>query len=339
MTPGIAFLLYTSRSGSTYFAAQLDRLRGISCTIESDFIVTLLYLRQRLPQMSPGEIASRLLAEEKFRNWGLSKATLEMVLGESERNVEAITHALLKATFRNEVECYVMKVQGADRYIEDLRHCFDSPRFVHLIRDPRAVYNSQRQRRARASGTRVAAMSADPSHSARRWRDRVRRLRQAGGQDLLEVRYEDMVKEQGELLANVSNFLGVAADCRQEAAHGQPYFARIPASERDVHRNVANGEPLVGRTEAWRHELDEADVHLIQSIAYEEMVRLGYQPIDVSERARSWSTLVSHTGLAKIWAGWQRCRCRLERGRDPGALRYGLWRRCQRMIYERGWGR
>jgi hypothetical protein len=153
-----------------------------------------------------------------------------------------------------------------------LRRVFPDARFIHVIRDGRAVAASirtqvrSRPRRAaqplggfcRPPGWR-SLMRGDPvEENALVWRAIVRHVRQEGarlGADYREVRYETLCAEPRRVYAELFGFAGLAA--------GEAELAGVPV------------EPLA-RSDAWRETLGAEEVATVEKAAGDLLAELGY---------------------------------------------------------------
>jgi hypothetical protein len=156
--------------------------------------------------------------------------------------------------------------------IDYLRRVFPDARFVHVIRDGRAVVGSMlaqiraRPRRAqqpmggfcRPPGWRALLRDDLVEQTALQWKAIVRHVRERGdalGADYCEVRYEALCAEPRATFRRLFGFAGLAA--------GDAVLAGIPA------------EPL-SASEAWRKQLGADEIASIEKSAGDLLAELGY---------------------------------------------------------------
>ena len=99
VVPQIAFLLYASRSGSTFLAASLAETRHVGVTIESTFVGRLIEVERSIRSDGDVDAIMRLLASDRtYGDWNFDPSRLRAVLAALPRpaGVEAITRALLR---------------------------------------------------------------------------------------------------------------------------------------------------------------------------------------------------------------------------------------------------
>lgn len=276
----LVFLLYANRSGSTFLAARLAAVERVSVTIESEFVGRLA-ARGDLAGAAASEIAAFLEEEPKFRAWEIPSDRLVRAIEESPQpfGLAGVVRAVLGCDPRHAAADYVVvKSPGVHRHLGALRAAFPQAKYLHIVRDPRAVYESQRRSISSRSGR---PMAADAVSAALRWREVVRNAQSLAGPALLELRYEDLVLHHEHALRLACAFLetpGLAALSPPAATEGSDYFDRIPTDQRHLHAGVRSASPLPALVDLWRKALPAADVGLVEALARRDMARLGYEP-------------------------------------------------------------
>jgi hypothetical protein len=156
--------------------------------------------------------------------------------------------------------------------IDYLRRVFPDARFIHVIRDGRAVVSSMvaqirsRPRRAkqplggfcRPPGWQALLRDDVVEQTALQWQAIVRHVRERGralGPDYREVRYETLCARPRETFRGLFEFAGLAA--------GEAALAGMPA------------EPLEAR-EGWRERLTPGEAATVQKTAGDLLAELGY---------------------------------------------------------------
>ncbi len=156
----------------------------------------------------------------------------------------------------------------------ELRLLFPESRFLHIVRDPRAVFASVR---------RLDWGRSTPAASARWWLQRHQRASAACsklGQHSLSLRFEDLVSEPEATLAEVSDWLGRPFPISKLPA------LKLPRYTQKQHQLV-NGAILARRAEAWQDELSEREVEIIEAIVGAELDQLGYRRCFAEPRSPS----------------------------------------------------
>ncbi len=149
---------------------------------------------------------------------------------------------------------------------------FPNAHFVNVIRDPRACVASIRKLGWYYGHIPPAVELWERSVKAvDSWRRRL------ADDQLLDVRFEDLLADPDASLARVAQFIGVAADGGAVESMLRYHEHREPRSER-YHANVSR--PLdAARTSAWADVLDTAEVAFVEEATQPLMERYGYERV------------------------------------------------------------
>jgi hypothetical protein len=145
--------------------------------------------------------------------------------------------------------------------------------FLHIIRDPRSVFNSHRH----GSKDFGAAFPTDPVGSAMFWTNDVKRGRRIGQltPNYRELRYESL-KENGRAeLTGILEWLGLSAD----PAWVDAVLAKTSVEKLQKSQGTPKSFFRAGKSAGWRDELTERELHAVEYFARDLMVGLGYEPV------------------------------------------------------------
>lgn len=168
-----------------------------------------------------------------------------------------------------DARCFLEKTPKNEAHFDEMFRAFPTARVIHLVRDPRAVYLSNK----RSDAFRMA-----PDFAARQWVKSLRSvLRQVvkfgGAERILVVRYEDLVARPGPTLAEVCGFIGVATSeaLATPTAGGRPWRGNAYGED-----GQGSGAIEAARAGAWRSEITVEENEAIVAEARFEMSLLGY---------------------------------------------------------------
>lgn len=152
-----------------------------------------------------------------------------------------------------------------------LSESFPHAKFIHLIRDPRAVMLS----RIRAGFTAGALGAELPRwrEAADMHRDHAQRL---GPSRYLLLRYEDLVTDLAPTVKSLCDFLDL--DMRDEMLNPHKREAKgFNPRSKDWMQNTLK-PVFTGSIDKWRTELTPTQIALVEHALRDEMARMGYEP-------------------------------------------------------------
>lgn len=267
------FICGCQRSGTTLLAALLGRELPAVVTPESRFFSELIADSRAgsRPWDGPGALA-RVKTHWRFNLWDMARAVRdrETWLGESE-SAEALVHRIVSLFARargiDGWRYWIDHTPENVRYGSTLAAAFPEARFVHIVRDGRAVAHSAMQTLWGPKSPRAAADW---------WTQRVGyglALEQALGPRAVRVRYEDLVRAPERTLAAVIRSLGL----ERGGPSAGPAF-EVPRYTARQHRLV-NRPPDPSRVMAWRTAMHPADIGQFQASCRDFLAYLGYAPL------------------------------------------------------------
>lgn len=218
-----------------------------------------------------------------YHAYGFSAPCRDLVRADVTARVRKQVRAALESQLTPGHDRLLLKITGWPR-IGYLKEIFDDARFVHIVRDGRAVASSllhvdfwrgwqgpQGWRAGLLSPEDQAAWEGyDRSFTALaglEWRIQMRAIEAArralGADQFLEIRYEDFCREPWETCRRVLQF----ADLPES-----------PGFERAV-----RAEPIRDMSNRWRGDLTQAQQELLDDLLREDLPRYGYQVADRAE--------------------------------------------------------
>jgi hypothetical protein len=243
------------RSGTSLFRVLLNRHRHIACGPEAVF-----------PQDPSFAVWHNLLAREwgeRLESYGLSSNALDGAVA------TLIDTLFTRYQIAEGKKRWAEKTPGNIMRIEYLSRLFPKAQFIHIIRDPRDVYCSIRER---AQRDKPEWVKFTPRRAAidwcafvvtgKRWRTETERY--------AEVRYEDLASDPEQVMRRSLEFLGEPWD----PSILDPARDTIEARKDQEVRNDRVVSSSIGR---WRTDLQADEIRRIQSVAGPLMTELGYE--------------------------------------------------------------
>lgn len=289
------------RSGTTLFRNIFDAHPRLAMTHEAHFVGPMAKTRARYERadgFDSDAFVRDLNRDSNFRRQGLDEAELRKALEEAEPAgyADAVRVVFSRYAGARGKSLYGDKTPGSVSYVEVIAELFPEARFVHVIRDGRAVALSYLERPE--WGPRNMAEAAN------HWKTRVLRGAQAGRSlgpgRYAEARYEDLVADPESETRRLCDFLGLefAPEMLQYHEKGREFISATKDPE--AFKNLA--KPVSSDLRDWRQEISEADAKLFEAIAGAELARFGYPVSDISP------TIPTRLKVALAALSWQRKR-------------------------------
>jgi len=159
-------------------------------------------------------------------------------------------------------------------FVPLIRAIFPDAWFLHIIRDPRAVYSSMHK--AVSSWADPSGFPDTPVHIARAWVRFVQLGRQIGvtSDRYLEVRYEDLKADADGQLRRIHEKLRLATDTEARARA----IESCGIDRLRKHTAMPSGFFNRGTAEGWKEDLKGSSLRVIEYLARAEMKEYGYEP-------------------------------------------------------------
>jgi len=255
------FIVGCGRSGTTLLRSMLDSHPLVGVPLESLFIIDYLSSRR-----SPSVLRKLLPREYELGEWGLACTPDDLAdCATPSEMIDRVHRLYLREHGKSR---WGQKTPRFVRYGELLLANYPQARFVHMIRDPRAVARSL---------LRSEVHRSTVLHAAQRWVTDVSaglELERKHPEKVLRLRYESLVSDPESELKRVCDFLDLEFVERMLRFH-----ERAPDAYGSYYQQIHSGlgRPVsTGSTETWREQLSRADIALIESLCASLMDELGY---------------------------------------------------------------
>jgi len=280
------FIIGNPRSGTTLLRLMLTCHPRIVIPPEAGFAIGLLGAHGGF-RGRPGELerfTADLAASAKFEHWKLSAPVLEGFLRDTVRPSDYA--GLVSGVYA----CYASvhqdgKPRWGDKnnfylaHVETLASLFPGAVFLHIVRDGRDVACSYRSL-ADVKGKYAPTLPSRVFDAMCEWNRNLARIRRAfarvGRDRVLELRYEDLVREPELTLRTVCDFLGEDYSPAMLAYDRENRDRELEPREFDAwkRRNREGIDPTaVGR---WTRELSPGEAALAELTGRRMLVAYGY---------------------------------------------------------------
>ena len=250
------FILYDSRSGSTFLADKISTSFGIPVLPETNFIDTLIRKRSIFPLKSSKDIkhlVSVLFREKKFKDLNISYNEIYKRLSLNMRRDEVI-YTILNIYREKEgidSECIGIKKGNYIHLYKRLIEYFPNSKYIALIRDGRDIYLSKRSSVFdKESGKKFVQNVCEAIYEWRLYMNSLIQI-QSNINRVLVIKYEDMTKDEDSLqttLLKIKEWLNI-----KELNSGKGYYVSNIYDE-NLHKNI-RGPLLTTNKEKWRNKM------------------------------------------------------------------------------------
>jgi hypothetical protein len=261
------------RSGTTLLGAILGAHPECACVPESQFVLDLLRERaQADPPLDMPRTFELIRDNFRFRLWGLQVEwddEVERLVGSSyAKLVEWLARRYAEEHGKAGATIWVDHTPSNTKYAATLLEMFPEAKFLHIVRDGRAVSASI----CPLDWGPNAVMTAAPW-----WVERVGYGIAAetnfGAARVLRVRYEDMVLQTAETVQRITDFLGLAFDpaMLNAGGFGSPVYTKSQHS-------LVGHPPDRARVDAWQTSMTDRQVEIFEHLTGDLLAYLGYEP-------------------------------------------------------------
>lgn len=272
------FLVGCPRSGTTWLQIILGKHPKIVTTREThlfDIYLHRLYDRWEAEEKAQDKDGLRVL---------LSRSEFDGLCGQF---AQAVINKI--ASLKPGAEVVLEKTPGNIKKHKLIKQFFPDAKFLHLVRDPRAVAASLLAAKQEPWGNWAPN---DAYAAARMWRDHVmpaRRELVLYGNDLKEVRYEDLSSNPSAVVHDIWKWLGIPPVKFDPEEFSLDTIKNRSREESQSSPGWENRENFFrrGDVNGWNNELTRDQIMIIEGITAELLEEYGYTPIYVGRRLRA----------------------------------------------------
>lgn len=280
----IIFLLYDSRSGSTFFSRILtENLRGTRVTQEIGF-EEILKQQDTTNKKIWLNVIDRTERNNDLRNCDIDLGRIKKIIQSSRKiSKEIVFNLILSQVLGQYSEKNIIIKNGRHvKYLEELASLIrQDMKILYIYRDPRAVINSKLKTSRPYYPKEVMAWGG-VLIAGLQWNHYTKLINKYNKIDRLavyKVSYEELITQQMNILKNTASFLGIQV---KKTSSGKGYV--IPENEGEIHRLV-DQKPNKKRLLGWKQELSKSKLKKIECVTGKYMEQLRYERTQLSSRS------------------------------------------------------
>ncbi len=269
-------IIGSGRSGTTLLQSMLVSDRSIAIPPETHFYDVVRRRKWEYGNLR-NERNYRRVIHKVWRDqgrWGVhvDERRLEAYALAAPRTIDGLFLSILAAYADQEGAQRVG--EKSPRHMLSIAHLIEAlpnARFIHMMRDPRAVIQSQMSRiNATNRIARHIELWRKAAQMHRQYADRLEPTR------YLLVRYERLVTDPAAVIQEVCRFIGAPMTETMLEPHKRQ---RKVQSDDDLPWFANTKKPIFTTSvDKWRDQMKPSDVALVEYALSDEMKRLGYEP-------------------------------------------------------------
>ena len=280
--PRIAFLTYLSRSGSTLLARLLDEYDDICVTTEGEIPLELFGVKSYSPITfySKDDLElylNNILANTRAASWNIPNNQILNLCNEVgfPINGHQLVYILLyayKEIYSPKARLVIYKAcPFMPWHISESMQYFPEALHIHLIRDPRAVYYSQKKSIDPFKGT---PFSRSPLKTAMEWKRAIRLISDYPEEKVKIIKYEELVDRPKDLFKKIILFLGVSLS--KDHISEIQFSDRMEKVDKNLHREI-DLQPDTKKAFLWKDRLLINEIQIIDHYLNELIASQGYE--------------------------------------------------------------
>jgi hypothetical protein len=280
--------------------SMLSSHSEILCLPESQFIIdTIQGADYDLDRVSSALILEKIQHNIRFLQWGRDLDFSDWSNRKTTVPYSMVINQIVKqySNFvgKNSPRFWVDHTPTNMKYSATLIKIFPQAKFIHLVRDVRAVAAS-------VLSLPWGPKSAD--QAAKFWLIRISHGLAAesyfGSDRVLRVKFEDLVENYRPTLDAICSFIGTEYQAGMKLGRGY----KIPEFTRVTHPLVGR-EPYPDQASAWKDQLTGRQIEIIEYISGDMLSYLGYSPVygSSARQMTKWEKFVSFLSRWRLILG------------------------------------
>lgn len=269
----IALLSYINRSGSTFLFEQLSRVKNILVCPEADILVNLLLVKPNDLIKGQETLIEAFTSDKKLKAWHLDFRSFAFV---GKTNFE-IFKQIIAAYREIENPNATIVFFKAERLFQlaktlyTLKQFGEPLDFIGIIRDIRAIYNSQSSTINPQTGQHF---SCNPVACARYWNKFANALMEDRAIYTAVIKYSDLIETFPDPLFDLIKTIGHTSNSF-ESEQGNLY-QRISADHKFLHNHIVE-QPDTSRVTRWKNLLNKKEIKLLELSSDKQLLAYNYK--------------------------------------------------------------
>lgn len=266
------YIIGSERSGTNLLQTLISNHKNIDGPLSPHLINTLVDSIRYYGNLNVFENGRRLfsdlllVANHPFRNWNI-KVSYDEFLEQYEPGFFEMVSFLYDFKLKESKKArYISKELNSHKQIEQILKIYPEAKFIHLIRDPREQV---------ASWMRTPLPFLNPFDAIKHWvqiQDYILNKQAIFPNDIMVIRYEDVVQKTVPTIKKVLTFIGEDLD---ENCYTTSSKKNTGSDKLKLWENL--NKPVSNDISKHSDILSKRDVQMIETISKSIMLEIGYQ--------------------------------------------------------------
>ena len=163
---------------------------------------------------------------------------------------------------------------------------FPSAKYIHIIRDPRAVYHSQKTSINPFLGK---PYSSSPLKTAMEWEKAIETTNYNNHQHkILQIKFENIVKSPNKSLENIIQFFSVST--KKDLKSSTTFTDRMVPKDKNLHKKI-NEKPDTEKIFNWKNNLNNEEIKKIDFYLNKLLIANNYEVL-VPKKLIPWYDII-----------------------------------------------
>lgn len=264
------FLTYINRSGSSFLAEELSKNERIFVFPEADALINNLLLSKLSIEYLTKTILNLFTNDVKLKEWKFTNDEIISILNLSNNKANLFKNILKKFIEKNKITSNVVifKYQDAYSKFNILKKLFsDDFNLVCLLRDPRAIFSSQKLSINPYSGK---MFNTNPLITAYQWDSFISKVLNSSN---IIIKYENFYSQTNFSIKNLTEFIN---NNNSSVKNKKTFYHYLSKQEKNLHKNI--NQPFIEENiNKWEKNLSNIETTLIEKICSNNLKVLNYE--------------------------------------------------------------
>ena len=258
----VIFLSYINRSGSTFFVNQLSKYPEVAVCPEADILYDWLLTKpnKKATQAWLLRFARALAIDIKWQAWKLPEILLDSYEGSRLDLFLELLENFKKTHYPN--TDFILYKHNHALKLAELYHYDKQLKWLNLVRNPYAVYASQKQTVSPTTGKK---MCTNPLAFVAAWNAYLQSTNLCGEMERVHtIYYEDLLTDLNCEVVSVAGFIGIQTNWNAVKEKTGEVSDWLDSDYKEIHQSI-DQDPISDYAQKWKSQLSQVEIGVISN--------------------------------------------------------------------------